>query len=756
MTETATPRPNENAIISLVVFALLGFSSGLFFFGCFKLMGFHWMPMSILLTLLLIGMPIGGLLVVRFLRADLASLSLGLALQAVAMVIALGLYPFFLDPASKLDRLLAGTLEVSPLTFLIFKFLQLGLVFIPYYVVFGMNEFLGYRIALQILGRRTELAYAIFLGGTALSYVVLEFGSPWLGVVPLMVGAAAAIAAAAAVVRWQLRLSSVAWWAVTAVLAIVAVLPGLEDRYLTRLELKSKMHLRTLREDPSNRILYRRWGRYCHFSVMAQSPTRIAGFYNGGMHWFFQKGRTLEQLRDSAIDAIPFATLPPKGKVLIIGAGGGTQVQAALLHDPAKVVAVEIIPDVLGVLGGELQDRVERIYNDPRVEPVAMDGRQYLAQTDEKFDLIYLPVVDTSITMLRSLFNSAETLYTVEAFASMRDHLTENGILLVQRPAVFDRHGVLLRQYFRGMQDVGLNPYVWLDNPLAMQGGAGPGIGDPLEGRLPVYLVFGRLGPDRGVLPEWAREHLREHGFFRADDFGEFDYLPKTDDFRLRSDQLFNIFPTNPALNRNIALLIAAIVAAIVVIVVILGRMFPHGNVKAPFTAIIALSVLIGANFLMLQQFLIFSMYRVLAIPMDAVFLGSVGFLLIAGLAGMVLTAHEGRFQWALVVASAAALLLALRWIQPETGVGVLVALLVVACTGALFPSVFRGEEKMLLVVFAGDAIGALMGGVIAFLWPIAFGFSSYGLLTLAVFLATGWSVWWARRRYGLLDVQAE
>ncbi len=754
MTDTTTMRPSHKDLVSLVIFALLGFTSGLFFFGCFKLMGFHWMPMSILLTLLLIGMPIGGLIVVRFLRADLHSLSLGLGLQAIAMLIALALYPLFLDPASKLDGLLAGTLEVSPLTFLIFKFLQLGLVFIPYYIVFGMNEFLGYRIVLKILGHRTEWAYAIFLGGTALSYIVLEFGSRWTGVVPLMVGSAALVAAAAAFLRW----SSLGWWVGAAALGVAAVFPGLEDSYLTRLELKSRMHIRTLREAPGARILYRRWGRYCHFSVMAQSPSRIAGFYNGGMHWFFERGRTLADVRENSTDAVPFAALPPKPKVLIIGAGGGVQVSTALMHDPEKVVAVEIIPDVLGVLSGELQDRVDRVYNDPRVEMVAMDGRHYLSQTDEKFDLIFLPVVDTSITMLRSLFNSAETLYTVEAFAAMRDHLTENGRLVIQRPAVFDRNGALLRQYFRGMQDVGLHPYVWLDNPEALRGEKGPGIGDPLEGRLPIYLVFGRLSPDRGELPPDVEKDLRGKGFFRTDDFGEFDYLPKTDNFRLRSDQLFNIFPTNPALNRNIGLLIATIVGVIFVILFILNKMFSGRDTQsaAPFGAITLLSILIGANFLMLQQFLIFNLYRVLAIPMDAVFLGSVGFLLLAGLAGIALTSHPGRFLIALSVASVGAALLSLSLVQPETSLGVFVTLLVIASTGSLFPSVFRGDEKTLLVVFAGDAIGALMGGIVAFLWPIAFGFQSYGMLTLIVFLATGWSIWWARGRYNLLDLKPE
>jgi len=745
---------NESPQLKLAVFTLLSFTSGLFFFGCFKLMNFHWISMSVLLSLLLIGMPIGGLLVVRYLRADLASLSLGLRLQVGVMLLALVLYPLFLDPASRLDSLLTGTLRVSGLTFLMFKFLQLGLVFVPYYIVFGMNEFLGYRIALGVLGQRTELAYAIFLGGTSLAYACIEFGSPYTGVVPLMVAGAGTIGMVGAQLHRRFRGGGIGFAAFSTLLIALALTPGLEDRYISQLELDGVMQLRTMRKKANTEILHREWGRYLHFSVIADSPTRIAGFYNGGLHWYHQTGRTLEDLKEHTMETIPFSALPENPSILIIGAGGGQQVATALLHDPKRVVAVEIIPEVIELLSGKLDDRLDGAYNDPRVETVKMDGRQYLAQTDERFDLIFLPVVDTSITMLRSLFNSAETLYTVEAFEAMRDHLSDRGTLVIQRPANFDVFGVLLRQYFRALQDVGLSPFVWLDNPKALQGLTGPGIAGLEFGTDPIYFLFGRRTPQGGNLSAEAVAHLKENNFARVDDFGDFEYSPKTDNFRLRSDQLFNIFGSSP-LNWNMAVLLAVIATVVTVILVVLHRQFRTEAAPIPFAPLVGLAILIGLNFLLLQQFLIFSLYRVLEIPMDAVFLGSVGYMMLAGLAGVALTAHESRFTLALAVSILAALLLGAAVIVPETMLGVLVALPLVAMTGGLFPSVFRGGEKMLLVVFGGDAVGALIGGVVAFLWPIALGFRSYGVLTLCVFVVTALSVWWARRRYDLVNQQA-
>jgi hypothetical protein len=64
---------------------------------------------------------------------------------------------------------------------------------------------------------------------------------------------------------------------------------------------------------------------------------------------------------------------------------------------------------------------------------------------------------------------------------------------------------------------------------------------------------------------------------------------------------------------------------------------------------------------------------------------------------------------------------------------------------------VFRGSDRTLLVVFAADALGALVGGLAAFLWPIALGFQSYDRLTLTVLVLTALAVLSARRRWNLV-----
>jgi hypothetical protein len=354
--------------------------------------------------------------------------------------------------------------------------------------------------------------------------------------------------------------------------------------------------------------------------------------------------------------------------------------------------------------------------------------------------------------MMRSLFNSAETLYTVEAFDSMRRHLTDDGMLVIQRPGFFDQRGVLLRQYFRALGDLGMHPYVWLNHRGAVDGQGGAGLAEssfPLDA---IYLIVARTNPRAGELPQAAEAHLRERGYFRVDGFGDFPYLAKTDNFLFRSDMLFNMFGGSP-LNFNVAVLLAATFAVVLVIIALLRRFFGDavGPGGAPFGVLLALGILVGLNFLLLEQFFIFKLMRFLPRPIDAMFLGTVGFMLLTAASGLALTSRRGWFVAALLVAFAATLALAVRLVVPETLAGVLVALPLAALTGALFPSVFRGADRTLLVVFAADALGALAGGLAAFLWPIAFGFRSYDQLTLAVFAATALAMLWGRRRWRLV-----
>ncbi len=104
--------------------------------------------------------------------------------------------------------------------------------------------------------------------------------------------------------------------------------------------------------------------------------------------------------------------------VLILGAGSGTDVAAALRHGVAHVDAVEIDPVILR-LGRRWHP--DRPYADPRVTIINDDARHYLRTSTKKYDLVVFALID-SLT-LQSSFSGVRLesyMFTEESFREVR------------------------------------------------------------------------------------------------------------------------------------------------------------------------------------------------------------------------------------------------------------------------------------------------------------------------------------------------
>jgi SAM-dependent methyltransferase len=115
--------------------------------------------------------------------------------------------------------------------------------------------------------------------------------------------------------------------------------------------------------------------------------------------------------------------------VLVLGAGSGTDVAAALKHGAKHVDAVEIDP-VIVRLGR--QHHPDRPYSDPRVTVITDDARHFLRTTTKKYDLVVFALID-SLTM-QSSFSGVRLesyMFTEESFEAVRDRLAPNGLLVV-------------------------------------------------------------------------------------------------------------------------------------------------------------------------------------------------------------------------------------------------------------------------------------------------------------------------------------
>jgi hypothetical protein len=119
------------------------------------------------------------------------------------------------------------------------------------------------------------------------------------------------------------------------------------------------------------------------------------------------------------------------GNVLVVGAGNGSDVAQALAHGADHVDAVEIDPALMQ-LG--IDQHPNHPYSDPRVSRYINDGRAFLrtTPTSTKYDLVIFALPD-SLTLVssQSAIRLESFLFTEEAFDSVRDHLSDNGIFVL-------------------------------------------------------------------------------------------------------------------------------------------------------------------------------------------------------------------------------------------------------------------------------------------------------------------------------------
>jgi spermidine synthase len=141
---------------------------------------------------------------------------------------------------------------------------------------------------------------------------------------------------------------------------------------------------------------------------------------------FDQAPAQFNQIR--ALYDSPYQVAGSIGQVLVVGAGTGNDVAAALRAGAGHVTAVEIDPVILD-LGKELHP--EQPYADPsRVTLVNQDARAFFRQDHQHYDLIVFGLLDS-----HTLFSTASSVrldnfvYTQQSLAEVRSLLNPDGLL---------------------------------------------------------------------------------------------------------------------------------------------------------------------------------------------------------------------------------------------------------------------------------------------------------------------------------------
>jgi hypothetical protein len=159
--------------------------------------------------------------------------------------------------------------------------------------------------------------------------------------------------------------------------------------------------------------------------------------------------QTMEDIPGS-IYTVPYEMINRSpGNVLVIGAGNGNDVAAALAAGATHVDAVEIDPAILD-LGARYHP--DHPYDDPRVTRIVADGRSFLERTNNTYDLIMLALPD-SLTLVsgQGSVRLESFLFTLEAIEAARDHLAPDGAFAMYN---YYREAWLLDRFAGTLQDV--------------------------------------------------------------------------------------------------------------------------------------------------------------------------------------------------------------------------------------------------------------------------------------------------------------
>jgi SAM-dependent methyltransferase len=420
----------------------------------------------------------------------------------------------------------------------------------------------------------------------------------------------------------------------------------------------------------------------------------------------------------------------PFGDILVIGAGSGNDVAAALSQGVRRVDAVEIDP-VINQLGQT--HHPNRPFRDPRVSVHLDDGRSFVRTTRARYDLISYALVDS--LALHSSYSSVRLenfLFTEEAFRDVKAKLKPGGVFAMYN---YYRQGWVIGRLVRLAERVfGSSPIVI---SLPFQRVISPG--DNQRDCITFLLVGnGQASIVESIRAQFAMNRLlwinsRASTDPRASAFGlgppsvpgvstsdfmrigpaivkqpERDWIPQ-DDWPF----LYLRAPTIPALNVRGMALVAVLSSAIVLAVTPVRRVRPNGRM-----------FFLGAGFMLLETKGVVHMALLFGatwVVNSIVFFAILTMILLANVYVLIfkprrLVSHYAFLLLALLIAS----LVPMDTFLSLPGVGKVVGscavvFLPVFFAGVIFATTFRSSVRT-EIDFGSNIGGIVLGGLSEYL----------------------------------------
>jgi hypothetical protein len=194
-----------------------------------------------------------------------------------------------------------------------------------------------------------------------------------------------------------------------------------------------------LREHPGSHIVKTQWNSFSRIDVVeggSGDESLVAKIFidgGGGTNIISWEGNLASRQDLSGwMQYLPFKMIE-NPKVLIIGSGGGRDVVAALVSGSKDVTSVEINPIIYHTVES-YGDAAGNLYHHQYVRSYINEGRSFVTRSTEKYDIIYIPFVDTWASVSSGGLSVSENfLYTMQGFQQYYNHLTDNGKIVVVR-----------------------------------------------------------------------------------------------------------------------------------------------------------------------------------------------------------------------------------------------------------------------------------------------------------------------------------
>ncbi len=273
--------------------------------------------------------------------------------------------------------------------------------------------------------------YGADLAGGAVACLLTVPALNWVGGPNAILCSALALAAAAAI--WSER---VQWRNVGAALAgVLLVLIALNFHG----RLIDIVYAKGMYRDPAW-VEFAKWNALSRVEVDNQVGTRAividadASTYIPHVDVEHFHGTFWEQHLMSAAPSV-VNVLRPNGDYAIIGPGGGEDVLRAVANGSKNVTGAEINPAIANdIMRGRYADFSFHLYERPEVHIHVSDGRTFVRQSHDKYDVVQMTLVDTWASTAAGAFALSENnLYTKQAFREYFDHLKPDGMIAITR-----------------------------------------------------------------------------------------------------------------------------------------------------------------------------------------------------------------------------------------------------------------------------------------------------------------------------------